>query len=477
MKTKQTLLVLGAMLITLTACDRLLPKGSNSSSQDANTPNVESPQSRPAATQVAPWYEDLTPAQAFKQAADEDKTVFIEFYRKTCSAGEELERTVLQDKRVRAFLTEHAVPIRVDVDFNRLLGRQYRVVGTPTLLFLRPDGSEIDSLVGLLDRDSFLAYAASFIAGRTQITMALEEVAYAHYQLASMLARKNKIQEALAEYEWILDYCLDFPELFDNSAPFVIRDLVEMAEQFTGAKEALKQHYKTAYQRLKSGSGRTIDMKMVGTIDRWRDKQANTVALYDQIRGQCSDPDLLAEWTEVVFDALLAARRYDDLAAGMDLEQAVERLFQWTEKERPRRADYEKAGEHRRATTAHNQQLCYAACAYYQVLIALQREAAANTLAKRLLDVAGGCQTLNGLAWAGYLSGRPTETNLRQAREADECARKNSAAIIDTLARVLDARGQRDEAVQLLEERIKRTNNDSDRNLLRTCLSEIEAQP
>ena len=477
METRQTLLVLGAMLFTLTACDRLLPRGSNSNSQDANTSNAKTTQIKPATTQASLWYKDLTPAQAFKQAVNEDKVVFIECYHSSRNIYEAVELTVLRDEQVCALLAEHTIPIRVNIDKNEWLGQRYQITGTPTLLFLKSDGSEIDRLVGIVGRDSVLKFARGFIDSRDRITMAYEEIAEAHYGLATALVAKDKIPDALAEYGWALDHCLDHPEAFDVVAPRIVRDLNMLTERHIESDKILARRYTAALRRLMDGSGRTVDLKLISITDRWRDELDSTVALYDQIRSQYSDPSLLAEWIDVVFDALLAAKRYEDIAAGMDIEQAVERLFKQAEKERPRRTDYEKAREHLRATIAHNQRLCYAACAYYQVLIALQREAAADALATRLLDVAGGCQTLNGLAWAGYLSGRPTETNLRQAREADGCAHKNSAAIIDTLARILDARGQRDEAVQLLEERINRTNNDSDRNILSTCLTEIKAQP
>lgn len=114
---------------------------------------------------------------------------------------------------------------------------------------------------------------------------------------------------------------------------------------------------------------------------------------------------------------------------------------------------------------------------YYEVLLGLGRHEEADALATRLLEAAPGADTLNALAWAGYLTGQPTKQHLKQARQAYETSFGNSAAIVDTLARIMALRGQRAEAVNLLEQGLKTSRLPSENEILRRCRDEIRSAP
>jgi hypothetical protein len=177
-----------------------------------------------------------------------------------------------------------------------------------------------------------------------------------------------------------------------------------------------------------------------------------------------------------VFDALLDARRYAEIAAENDLVEAVDRLFAAAGAEKPVPEEYDKPEEYEAAVERHYRYYSGRIGEYYQVLFGLGRDDEADALAARLLEKFPGASSLNALAWAGYLTGHPGEKHLQQAREADELTFHDNAAILDTLARILAVRGQREEAVKLVSERIAVTNNKDQIALLRDTLEAVEAQ-
>lgn len=106
----------------------------------------------------------------------------------------------------------------------------------------------------------------------------------------------------------------------------------------------------------------------------------------------------------------------------------------------------------------------------YQVLIGTGLLDEAAVVAERLVDSLDDADTRNALAWAGYLTGSPIDANVAQAREAFWMTGGEDFAIVDTLARVLATRGERDEAVAVAQSGLERAKTKRDRERMRTCL-------
>ena len=181
-------------------------------------------------------------------------------------------------------------------------------------------------------------------------------------------------------------------------------------------------------------------------------------------------------WQEEFFDALLEARRYQELAANTDITQAVDDLFREAKEIEPKPEDYSPL-EYEQIRQQHGTYLSVRASTYYQILLGLERHKEADALAERLLEAVPGSGTLNALAWAGHLTGKPTEANLQQAREANKLTYGGNAAIVDTLARILAARGQRQEAVDLIKESLKYPRAPAEAAALYKCLADIQQPP
>lgn len=95
--------------------------------------------------------------EALKQAQEEGKPVFIDFYATWCGPCKELARTVFTDPEIKAYYDGHFVCVRVDVDKEKKLADKYKIMSMPTLVFLNSKGKEIKRFSGLVHKKHFLS--------------------------------------------------------------------------------------------------------------------------------------------------------------------------------------------------------------------------------------------------------------------------------------------------------------------------------
>ena len=112
------------------------------------------------------WFKgDETKAAA--AAAERDTLVMMEFYTDWCSWCRRLEAETFTDSRVVAVL-EQLVPIRVNAEGGgEDLARRYGVDSYPTIVFVSPDGHEVDRILGYLPPEAFIEQTERIRAGDT----------------------------------------------------------------------------------------------------------------------------------------------------------------------------------------------------------------------------------------------------------------------------------------------------------------------
>src|SRR5262249_52971191 len=106
-----------------------------------------------------PLFHRISLDQALSKAKADKKLVMIDFYADWCGPCQMLDDTTWKDSKVRSWLREKAVAIKVDVDKEKSITNKYNVNSFPTLMFLKPDGSEIGRLVGFHSPEEFLEEA------------------------------------------------------------------------------------------------------------------------------------------------------------------------------------------------------------------------------------------------------------------------------------------------------------------------------
>ncbi len=105
-------------------------------------------------------WEDRTLEQALSKAQKTGEFVLIDIYAGHCGQCKVMD-TDLWETPAGADLAEGLIPVRIASDKREgtLLQQTYPVLGLPVVIFLRPDGSEIDRVVGFRSSLKFLEEA------------------------------------------------------------------------------------------------------------------------------------------------------------------------------------------------------------------------------------------------------------------------------------------------------------------------------
>jgi len=100
------------------------------------------------------WGSNLN--SALKEAAVGKTIVMADFYTDWCGWCKKLDKDTYSDGRVRA-VAKNFVSVKIDGDKSTDLVRKYNINGYPTIMFLRPDGSEEKRIVGYVDAGRLIA--------------------------------------------------------------------------------------------------------------------------------------------------------------------------------------------------------------------------------------------------------------------------------------------------------------------------------
>ena len=109
----------------------------------------------------------LSMDEAVAAAEAGGKTILVYGYAPWCGYCVRFDREVFTDDAVQAYLAEHFAPVRLDLDSDvtvqffdatvtaRELGHAMSISGTPTSVFVAPDGELITKLPGYTDPETY----------------------------------------------------------------------------------------------------------------------------------------------------------------------------------------------------------------------------------------------------------------------------------------------------------------------------------
>ncbi|MCQ2266809.1 MAG: thioredoxin family protein [Bacteroidaceae bacterium] len=103
-------------------------------------------------------FRQLTFDEALKQAEGEGKLLFVDCMTSWCGPCRGMARNVFPLPRVGEYMNQHYVSLKIDMETGEgpALSRRYKVKAYPTMLVLRPDGSEVTRLVGYKSAEMLL---------------------------------------------------------------------------------------------------------------------------------------------------------------------------------------------------------------------------------------------------------------------------------------------------------------------------------
>jgi thioredoxin-related protein len=139
---------------------------------------------------------------ALQEAQRDNKNVMVAFFGHDCPLCKTMDDSVFADPEVRRVL-EGLVKVRLEVEADSLSAQAYHVSVHPTVIFLHPDGSEIDRLVSYLPAQEFIRRTQNLLAGRqTFERMLADESEYRDdpkflLELAQKLHDRGRREDAL----------------------------------------------------------------------------------------------------------------------------------------------------------------------------------------------------------------------------------------------------------------------------------------
>lgn len=148
----------------------------------------------------------LSMADAIARAQADGKLLVIHTYASWCGWCARLDNEVYTDDAVQAYLAEHYVATRVDIESEtvvpffehqismRGLGTALGVAGTPTTVFVAADGDLLTKLPGFAPPDTFLE-ALRFVREGAWETMSFAQ--YQQIQRSGMLPMPQSAPDVL----------------------------------------------------------------------------------------------------------------------------------------------------------------------------------------------------------------------------------------------------------------------------------------
>lgn len=457
------IVMLGAAAMITGGCEE--PQGAPSGGANP-TPN--------AAVETRSWHTDLDLDAALARATEEHKVVVLGVFSLSGASGRAFEADVLQSPEAVALLRDFAVPVRtLPAEDTRA---RFAIRATPTILFLWPDGTEIDRIVGPLPLDEFVARARRHMEGWDYVTFAREGVIRAQVDLADVLNDRDEWGAAADVYFAALENCAAAPELGAEHGAAIVRQVLRLSRANDAVESEFTAWVERTQDAIEAGEFTAGEFELLAIALRAMGREDELLAVYDRAMAASDDAALLAACTDAILPLLVERDRLEVVGAHLDVAAAGHRAISRLELYAPSSDDYDSAEDWGAAVEAYRARVSNATVHYYAALMGLQQHAEAHAYVDRLVGFAKGTQILGTLARAGVASQHADEKTLELARQADESAQGVDVTISATLAHALAAVGNVDEALALLDKRIPLAGNENDRAVLEETRDEIAGE-
>jgi len=282
---------------------------------------------------VAAPFSDLSFEAASKEAAQKGKIVLVDFYTTWCGPCKLLDKTTWTDAAVIQLLEQKTVALRIDAEKEVALAQRYKIAAYPSVLLIKPDGTEIDRLVGYKEPTAFMADFNAALAGKGSISRAKEELTAAgtndpsaRMQFGEALAQKGKDAEALAEYLWCFDHGLEAkPAFVGVRLSFLLMDINNLAEHYPPARQALEARRDERQAKVAAGSTDAHTIQDLVSLNKTLGQEEKSLALFDQLPAGSKTRSLVSS---LLTDQFLESKRYADVLHGTDGKSAFNKAVE-----------------------------------------------------------------------------------------------------------------------------------------------------
>ncbi len=347
--------------------------------------------------------------EACAAAKRHKKVVLIDFYTTWCGPCKRMDKTTWKDKKVIAWMKEKTIALKVDAEADVELAKKYDIEGYPTIVFIKPDGTEIDRLVGGRDADGFLEDANAALSGKDGVARAKEKLKgkendpSQRMQYGRSLEQKGKYDEALDEYLWCFDHGLEHNPAFSGvRLSFLLSNIHQLSAKLPRARDELLKRRDKAEAAINKGPSRNDDanparsgaiMEFVAINRTFGDDQ-KTLELYDKLIKQGEIDGVVARLLlREVSGQLIKDKRYADLLKGVGDPKAyvVQAITQFEQIQAITKA---QARDHAEEVASMMKRSLMEECTpVFESLVGTDQTRQANSISKKLIDFDGSADT------------------------------------------------------------------------------------
>ena len=333
-------------------------------------------------------FSNLSFEAASKQAAQTGKIVLVDFYTTWCGPCKLLDKTTWTDAAVIQLLEQKTVALRIDAEKEAALSKRYKIEAYPSVLLIKPDGTEIDRLVGYKEPKAFIEDFNAALGGKDSISRAKDKLMAAgtndpsaRMQFGVALAQKGKDAEALTEFLWCFDHGLEAGPAFTGvRLSFLLMDIKNLAAHYPPAQQALETRRDERQAKVAAGSTDFQTIQDLVSLNKALGQETKNLAVFDQLPADSKTRNLISR---LLTDQFLEAKRYADVLQGTDgrsaFRKAVEQFnmtLDFLGKDNPMRKQVE---ENLRQFTVT------AGAHYFEALAGLKRNQDGKDLAGQIL--------------------------------------------------------------------------------------------
>jgi thioredoxin 1 len=354
-------------------------------------------------TEEKSLFATLSFEKALEKAKNEKKLVFVDFFTTWCGPCKMLDKTTWQDPKVIQWLTENTIPLKIDAEKEVALAKRYGVRAYPTMVFIKPDGKILDTIIGYHPPEKFLPKAVAYLSGKSSVDLAREELKGHEndpsYRLryAGALVDQGQTEKALNELLWCFDKGPKIdPSFRDGGWLRVTMYLSSLSKQSDAARKALVARRDQVERQFVATPKDTILVNLLSVMNRGLDQPQRMLAFYDELKAKGESTKIArGAIGPFVLRPLLEARRYQEILdnSGNTINQfeTSETIFQKQSIELGLRLSREERIRQlekiRRSLVTHYATL-------YEALVGVGRIEEAETLARKLAQFDNRPETL-----------------------------------------------------------------------------------
>ncbi len=390
-------------------------------------------------------FESISTAEAFQRAANENKYVFANFYIPSCAECKKMEKKTFQNKKVLAWLKEHAVAVALDADQQTELAVAQKVIIHPTLIFFKPDGSVVWREVGYCDAEKFQQIVTWISEGKTplQIAQAAANAKPLSALNQVLLAERYLDIDDTAQAVEVIAKLLAGKEgnKYSDLSRRTIYDTLVMCG-YEAASTVLNMEFERFHGLLLAGKmdqNSLFELAKLAPLAR-----KPLLPLFDEVKQAGLPIAQLKPLDPLLTNELLAADRYQDAVQLSSVEEraAVLKEMIWATTvglSGPEQEFVLKSAWDKEETLFH-------------LMLGLNRVAEAKQLSEAILSRSSHWANYNRLSRIAFKFRLLDEQMVAWAKQAYELSGGKNAEVILTWASVLIVTNRWDEARHLLEQ-------------------------